>query len=215
MLGCCMLARRSVVTLLLDCWPESHLQYVRRSGSRGVLGHDLAMLHMASVVGHVCYLPEVLLQHRRHEKNTWSPDLLLAKGSRITPAGKSEVLRECADVRARGAQMYKEMAERAQARNHKSAADYLKRLSDRDRRLAAFFDHRAELYQAQLQRERFSIYWKGFRNGDYRGAGGLFGGMRSAFKDFAFVIAGSVAPRSLEALSDRLHLTFHPREIMK
>jgi rhamnosyltransferase len=216
MLGCCMLARRSVITLLLDCWPASHLRYVRNSGSRGVLGHDLATLHMASVVGNLHYLPEVLLQHRRHEKNTWSPDLSFAKGkSHTSLAGKSKVLQECAEVRMVVASMYEEMSERAEAKNQSAAADYLAKISSRDRRLAGFYARRAELYNAQLRRERFSIFWNAVCGGDYRAVGGLLGGTRCAVKDLAFVIAGPTAPHSLEAICNRLNLKFHPREVAK
>ncbi len=216
MLGCCMLARRSVITLLLDCWPASHLRYVRNSGSRGVLGHDLATLHMASVVGNVHYLSEVLLQHRRHENNTWSPDLSFAKGkSRLSLAGKSKVLQECAEVRTVVASMYEEMAGRAEARNQSSAADYLAKISSRDRQLAGFYARRAELYSAQLRRERLSIFWNAVCSGDYRAVGGLLGGMRCALKDLAFGIAGPTAPQALEAICNRLNLKFHPREVAK
>jgi glycosyltransferase involved in cell wall biosynthesis len=216
MLGCCMLARRSVITLLLDCWPESHLRYVRSSGSRGVLGHDLATLHIASVVGNVHYLPEVLLQHRRHEKNTWSPDLSLAKGkSHQSFAGKSKVLQECAEVRVVVASMYEEMAARAEARNQNVAAEYLAKISSRDRQLADFYARRAELYNAQLRRERFSIFWNAVCGGDYRAVGGMFDRLRCAFKDLAFAIAGPTAPQTLEAICNRLNLRFHPREVAK
>jgi glycosyltransferase involved in cell wall biosynthesis len=216
MLGCCMLARRSVITLLLDCWPASHLRYVRNSGSRGVLGHDLATLHMASVIGNVHYLPEVLLQHRRHEKNTWSPDLSFTKGkSCLTLAGKSKVLQECAEVRTVVASMYEEMAGRAEARNQNVAADYLAKISSRDRQLAGFYARRAELYNAQLRRERFSIFWNAVCSGDYKGIGGFLAGMRCALKDLAFVIAGPTAPQTLEAICHRLNLKFHPREVAK
>ncbi len=216
MLGCCMLARRSVITLLLDCWPESHLRYVRNSGSRGVLGHDLATLHMASVVGNVHYLPEVLLQHRRHGKNTWSPDLSFTKGkSPLSFAGKSKVLQECAEVRAIVASMYEEMAGRAEAKKHMLAADYLAKISSRDRQLAGFYARRCELYNAQLRRERQSIFWNAVCSRDYKAAGGILAGIRCALKDLAFVIAGPTAPQTLEAICSRLNLKFHPREVAK
>jgi hypothetical protein len=211
-----MLARKSVITLLLDCWPQSHLRYVRNSGSRGVLGHDLATLHMASVVGNVHYLPEVLLQHRRHDKNTWSPDLPLTNGkSGLSLAGKSKLLLECAEVRTVVASMYEEMAVRAEARNQAMAADYLVKISSRDRQLAGFYAARAELYNAQLRSERFSIFWNAVCSGDYRGIGGILGGMRCALKDLAFLVAGPTAPRALEAICNRLNLKFHPREVAK
>ena len=216
MLGCCMLARRSVITLLLDCWPASHLRYVRNSGSRGVLGHDLATLHMASVIGNVHYLSEVLLQHRRHDKNTWSPDLSFTKGkSQTALAGKSKVLQECAEVRTVVASMYEEMSGRAEAKNQNAAADYLAKISSRDRQLAGFYARRAELYNAQLRRERFSIFWNAVCSGDYRAVGGILGGMRCGTKDLAFAIAGPTAPQTLEAICSRLNLKFHPREVAK
>ena len=215
-MGCCMLARRSVISLLLDCWPESHLRYVRKSGSRGVLGHDIVTLHIASVVGNVYYLPKVLLQHRRHEKNTWSLDLSSAKGnSSQSLAGKSKVLQECAEVRTVAALMYKEMAARAEANNQSAAAEYLARISARDRHLAGFYVRRSELYSAQGRHERFSIFWKAVYSGDYKGIGGFLGGIRSALKDLAFVIAGPTAPQTLEAICNRLNLRFHPREVAK
>jgi glycosyltransferase involved in cell wall biosynthesis len=216
MLGCCMLARRSVITLLLDCWPASHLPYVRSSGSRGVLGHDLATLHLASVVGNVHYVPEVLLQHRRHDKNTWSPDLSFGKGkSHTSLAGKSKVLQECAEVRTVVASMYEEMASRAEAKNQNVAADYLGKISSRDRQLACFYARRAELYNAQLRRERLSVFRSAVCGGDYRAVGGVLDRVRCALKDLAFVIAGPTAPRTLEAICSRLNLRFHPREVAK
>lgn len=215
-MGCCMLARRSVISLLLDCWPESHLRYVRSSGSRGVLGHDLTTLHLASVVGNVYYLPEVLLQHRRHQKNTWSLDLSFTKGnSRPSLTAKSKVLQECAEVRTVVASMYDEMATRAEAKEQNLAADYLARISSRDRQLARFYARRSELYSAQLRSERFSIFWNAVRSGDYKGIGGLFDSVRSALKDLAFVIAGPIVPQTLEAICNRLNLRFHPREVAK
>jgi len=111
--------------------------------------------------------------------------------------------------------MYEEMAGRAEAKNQSAAADYLTKTSLRDRQLAAFYARRAELYNAQLRRERFSIFWNAVCSGDYKGIGGVFGGMRSALKDLAFVIAGPTAPQTLEAICNRLNLKFHPREVVK
>jgi len=216
MLGCCMLARRNVINLLLDCWPDSHLRYVRSSGSRGVLGHDLATLHMASVVGKIYYLSEVLLQHRRHEKNTWSPDLSSAHTSSFSSlAQKARVLQECAEVRSVAASMYEEMSIRAKAKKHDSAAAYLATISSRDRHLAGFYSRRSKLYGIRARRKRLSIYWSALRCGDYKDTPGFLGGIRPALKDLAFVIAGPTAPRTLEVVRDLLNLKFHPREVAK
>jgi hypothetical protein len=107
------------------------------------------------------------------------------------------------------------MAGRAEARNQNVAADYLAKISSRDRQLAGFYARRAELYNARLRRERSSIFWNAVCSGDYQGIGGVLGGMRSALKDLAFVIAGPTIPQTLEAICDRLNLKFHPREVAK
>jgi hypothetical protein len=216
MLGCCMMIRRNVVDSLLAYWPEAHLRYVRSSGSRGALGHDLAALHLASILGRVLYLPEVLVLHRRHPGNTWSPNLFPAgQGPETRFAEKIAVLDETAHLRTVTASIYQEMSQRAEVRRDAVVADGLGRIASRDFRLAHFYARRAELYRTHSRRDRLSRFLSMLATGTYSGVSRMVDRVRSASKDLAFAMVGPRAPRMLEAMRDRLGLQFHPHEVVK
>ena len=215
-LGCCMLLHRRVVDAVLDYWPESHLRYVTRTRSRGVLGHDTVAMHVAALLGRVAYLSDPLIQHRRHSKNTWSADLTSVLGS--TPAefeARIAMLQENARTGAIASDMFQEMSERAEAAGDGNAARYLERLANRDLNSARFFAGRAELYDARSRLVRLARFSGMLRAGAYASLGSALTAGRCAFKDLAFACIGPAAPVLLEKLRSQLRLDFHPQELIK
>jgi glycosyltransferase involved in cell wall biosynthesis len=212
MLGCCMLLHRKTVKALCSYWPEAHLEYVRRTRSRGVLGHDLVALHVASALGSVHYLPEVLIQHRRHERNTWSPAISKRgkHAAAIDLPEQSRLLKETADIRTNSALMYTEMAKLADGHGDAWIARYFTSLAKRDSQLGRFCSGRAALYLAPSTIERLPIFLRMIRTGAYQGS--LITATRCAAKDLMLALAGTRSQQLLEMVRKRLHLEFYPRE---
>jgi Glycosyl transferase family 2 len=216
MLGCCMLLHRRAVDILVKYWPETHLQYVTQTGSRGVLGHDLVALHIASVLGQVVYLPEVLVKHRRHQQNTWSPGLSAnGQPGSMDSSTTVDLLKDTAQLRVNTAWMYRQMSERAESSGDQSVAAYLTRIADRDAKLAQLFAGRAGLYSTTSLLNRLYQFLGMLRGGVYRATVSIPVGVRCALKDFLFVIAGSKAQAFFGAIRSKLRLEFYPREVMK
>jgi glycosyltransferase involved in cell wall biosynthesis len=215
-LGCCMLLHRRVVDAVLRCWPESHLQYVTHSNARGALGHDTVSVHLASVLGSVVHLSDPLIQHRRHSQNTWSPDLTsLLSSSPAEFEARIALLQENASTGAVAAQMFREMSERALAAGDLKVGTYLQRLANRDLQSARFFAGRAGLYGSDSAVARLAHFIRMLRAGDYANLGGRLAAGRCGFKDFAFACLGPAAPMLLEQVRSKLHLDFHPQELLK
>jgi glycosyltransferase involved in cell wall biosynthesis len=215
-IGCGMLLHRRVVDAVLDCWPESHLRYVRSSGSRGALAHDLTTLHIASVLGTVVYLPDVLVYHRRHQQNTWSPDLVhyLSPGTQAF-AERVADLEGYSRWKAVTTLMYQEMAGRAKAKGRRAVAFELAQIADRDLKLARFYAGRVDLYLERSRLHRLLRFLRMLHRGVYEGAGSALAGVRCTFKDLAFVVAGSRATQLLEALRRKLRLPSPLRDLTK
>jgi hypothetical protein len=215
-LGCCMLLHRRLVDAVLRYWPESHLTYVTRTNSRGVLGHDTAAVHLAWVLGRVVYLSDSLMQHRRHGQNTWSPDLnSMLRSTPAEFAARIAMLEENASRGTVAAVMFAEMAEQARADGDHKAALYLQRLAERDFKSARFFAGRAGLYSADSAWARLANFFSMLRTGAYANLGGALAASRCGFKDFTFACAGPAAPMLLEQMRSKLNLDFHPQELLK
>jgi glycosyltransferase involved in cell wall biosynthesis len=215
-MGCCMVMHRRAVDAVVKYWPEAHLQYVASTGSRGDLSHDFPTLHVATVLGTVVYLSDVLTYHRRHELNTWSPDQAPSHSSSLLKfARRVAVLEDSARARKITASMYEEMAERAEADGDKRVARYLVRVADRDMKGARLCAGRADLYSARSRLSRLARFCKMVSGGVYGGLDGALGGMRSAFKDLMFVLAGPEALHLLEEVRAKLCLNCHQHELHK
>jgi glycosyltransferase involved in cell wall biosynthesis len=214
--GCSMLVRRHVVDSVLTLWPEGNLQNVVSSGRRGDLAHDMVTLHLASFLGTVAYLPDLLIKHRRHRKNTWSPELeASSKSSTAELDRRVAILQENSRSARVRACMYEEMAERAQAAGAIRVAGYLARVADRDLKSARFFSERRGLYGARSLASRLLWFSKMLYSGAYVNLGSAFAFVRCAFKDLAFALVGPVAARLLEKLRKQLRLDFDPRELIE
>lgn len=215
-MGCCMVLHRRSVDAVLKYWPEAHMRYVARTGSRGYLAHDTSALHLAWILGTVVYLSDVLVHHRRHEQNTWSPDLEPSPGANLLKfARRIAVLEDYARGQKITASMYREMAERAEANGDKRVAHYLARLAHRDLKSARFCAGRADLYSARTRLSRLARFCKMVRGGVYSGLEGTLGGLRPAFKDLMLVLAGPKVLQLFENVRDKLHFTFHHHELLK
>jgi len=214
--GCSMLVRRCVTDSLLSFWPESNLQNVANSGRRGDLAHDMVTLHLASILGRVVYLPDLLIKHRRHLQNTWSPELgTLAESGTADSDGRVATLEENARSGMIRASMYEEMSKRARTAGAIPAARYLAQVADRDLKSARFFSGRGKLYGARSLPSRFACFLRMLRAGCYTNLGGALVFLRCTFKDLAFVLIGPVAARLLENLRRYLHLDLDPRELFE
>jgi hypothetical protein len=214
--GCSMLARRRVVEALLSYWPEGNLRNVTATGLRGDLAHDVVTLHLASLLGKVVYLPDLLIKHRRHSRNTWSPELATSfRSSAAEFHGRVAILQENARAEMVRASMYAEMAERAKAANDMRTAHYLARVAERNLRAARFFSARGELYGARSVAARLARVASMLHTGSYANLGSAFVFVRCAFKDLAFALVGPVAARFLEKLRKQFHLDFDPRELFE
>jgi glycosyl transferase family 2 len=214
--GCCMLVRRSVVDAVLKYWPEAHLKYVNSSGSRGAFGHDLATLHVASALGKVEYLSEALICHRRHQQNTWSPDITPGRMSKSQEFTSRAIgLHEIGHGQAVRASMYAEMAERANVAGDRAVANYLARLASRTSSLARFHAGRADLYDATSRISACRRFTEMLAGGAYAGIGGALISTRGAFKDLGFVLIGPRAAQLMETVRDKLRLSFQPQEVLK
>jgi len=214
--GCSMLARRHVVEAVLNYWPEGNLREVVRSGRRGDLAHDVVTMHLASLLGKVVYLPDLLIKHRRHPQNTWSP--ALASSLRSSAAEFDErvaTLEENARAEMVRASMYAEMAERAKAGDDLGAAHYLTRVAEGNLKAARFFSARGELYGARSLAARLARVSSMLHTGSYANLGGALVFVRCAFKALAFALGGPGAARFLENLRKQLHLDFDPRELFE
>jgi len=214
--GCCMLVHHRVVDAVLKYWPEAHLEYVTSTGSRGAVGHDLAALHVASALGKVDYLSEALIWHRRHEQNTWSPDVTpgpMSKSEEFT--SRVVGLHEYGRGQAVRASMYAEMAERANAMGDSVVANYLARLARRNSSLARFHAGRADLYDATSRLSASGRFTKMLAEGVYAGIGGTLISVRCAFKDLVFALIGSGAAELIEMVRDKLRLSFQPQQVLK
>jgi glycosyltransferase involved in cell wall biosynthesis len=215
-MGCCMVIRSNVVDALLAYWPEAHLRYVRSSGSRGALGHDLASLHLASILGRVLYLPDVLVLHRRHPRNTWSNNLFpVQQGAEGRFAEKIAAIEESARLRAVTASLYQEMAQRAESRRDAVVACRLRRIASRDCGLAHFSARRAELYRTRSRRERLARFLNMMATGTYGSIARIVDRVRCALKDLAFALMGPRASCFLEAMRARLGQQSNPHEVVK
>jgi glycosyltransferase involved in cell wall biosynthesis len=211
--GCSMLVRRCVVDSVLNFWPEGNLRSVASSGRRGDLAHDMVTLHLASVFGTVVYLPDLLIKHRRHLQNTWSPELETSVTAGTAELnGRVATLEENARSGMIRAAMYEEMSERARAAGAIRAARYLDRVANRDLKSARFFSGRGKLYGARSVPSRFARFSTMLRTGCYTNLGGALVFVRCALKDLAFVLIGPVAARFLEKLRRHLRLDLDPRE---
>jgi glycosyltransferase involved in cell wall biosynthesis len=214
--GCSMLFHRRVVEAVLNYWPERNQRNVVGSGLRGDLAHDIVTLHLASFLGKVIYLPDLLIKHRRHSRNTWSPELPTPSRSRAAEFdGRVATLMENARAELVRASMYEEMAERAKATGDPAAACYLARIAERNLKSARFFSVRGDLYNARSVAARLARFSGMLRTGSYGNLGGKFESGRCAFKDLAFALAGPIAARFLEKLRKQLHLDFDPRELFE
>jgi glycosyltransferase involved in cell wall biosynthesis len=214
--GCSMLLHRRTADAVLKYWPEAHVRYVARTGSRGDLSHDIATLHIASILGTVVYLSDVLILHRRHELNTWSPDLARSHSSSpLKLARRVAALEDYARAGKITASMYEEMAERAEADGDKRVARYLVRVAHRDLKGARLCAGRADLYSARSRLSRLARFAKMVSSGVYGGLDGALGGVRSAFKDLMVALAGPGALHLLEKVRTKLRLNFHQHELHK
>ena len=90
-------------------------------------------------------------------------------------------------------------------------ARHLLNMSCRSSSSARFCAARADLYSTGSRLGRLTRFCGMIRSGIYRGSGGALIGMRSAFKDLTFALAGPGAPKLLEKVRDTLHLNFSPR----
>jgi len=214
--GCSMLVHRSVVDAVLNLWPEGNLRNVISSGRRGDLAHDMVTLHLASYLGEVVYLPDLLIKHRRHRQNTWSPELRTPhKSGTAELEARVSTLKENARSSLIRASMYEEMAERAKAMGEITVACYLTRVADRTLKSARFFYGRSGLYGSSSLGSRLAWFSRMLHTGSYANLGSTFVFVRCAFKDLAFALAGPLAARLLEMLRRQLRLDFDPQELIE
>jgi glycosyltransferase involved in cell wall biosynthesis len=214
--GCSMLFHRRVVDAVLNYWPETNQRNVAGGGLRGDLAHDIVTLHLASFLGKVVYLSDLLIKHRRHSRNTWSPELATSSRSRAAEFyGRVATLKGNARAEMVRATMYDEMAERAKAAGDPATAGYLARIAERNLKSARFFSARGDLYSARSVAARLARFSKMLQTGSYGNLEGGFESVRCAFKDLAFALAGPMAARFLEELRKQLHLDFDPRELFE
>ena len=215
-MGCCMVMHRRAVGAVLKYWPEAHLQYVASTGSRGNWSHDIPTLHVATILGTVVYLSDVLILHRRHEQNTWSLDLTPFHRSSLPKLTKRvAVLEDYARGQKVTASMYEEMAERAEADGAKRVAHYLAQVARRDLKGARLCAGRADLYTASSRLGRLARFRKMVSSGVYGGLDGVLGAIRSAFKDFMFALIGPGALQLLERMRAKLRSNLRRRELLK
>jgi glycosyltransferase involved in cell wall biosynthesis len=203
--GCGMLMHRRLVDAVLSYWPKAHLRYVESSGSLAVLGHDTATLVMASVLGTVVYIPDVLIQHRRHQHNTWSADLALPARLHSLPfEQRAAVAENSSQFLVLSASMYEEMAEQARASGDSPVSRHLALLANRHLKSARLYAARAQLYRTESTIDRCLRLAKMLHDGVYRGIGSASVAVRYSLKDLAFVLGGPGAPQLLEAMLRKL-----------
>lgn len=192
-IGCAVVVRRGVMEEMLLRWPNNHVQQITKVGST-LVGHDDTAFFVANGLGEIRFIPDRLIDHRVHGRNTTnSLPRISDKLNYSSAVGFSAYKRQAHYLETRA----ETLLQMSQVDGHPGVCSVLRRTSATLVSAANCARARANIYEQQGRLRRTMLVLDAGIRGLYRRHLGMHG-FRSAMKDLVIALIPGAAATETE-----------------